>query len=67
MTALNFEHGWGDGVAVMRYFNEVANDVQKTTFVGDRAQSADIDPSKYVRKLGQLCTSLIVGVLFCCS
>lgn len=25
-TALNFEHSWGDGVAVLRYFNEIYKD-----------------------------------------
>jgi len=27
-AALNFEHSWGDGVAVLRYFNEVAKDAE---------------------------------------
>ena len=25
-TAINFEHAWGDGVAILRYFNEVYKD-----------------------------------------
>lgn len=56
MAALNFEHAWGDGVAVMRYFNEVAKDGQKNAFVGQGSKPADIDPTKYVRRLGEWCT-----------
>lgn len=29
-AAVNFEHAWGDGVAVLRYFNSVYEDVNKT-------------------------------------
>ncbi|XP_074597624.1 carnitine O-palmitoyltransferase 2, mitochondrial-like [Brevipalpus obovatus] len=31
--AINFEHSWGDGVAVLRFFNEVFNDSAKNKFV----------------------------------
>ena len=52
MTALNFEHAWGDGVAIMRYFNEIAKDGQKNTYVDDASVPADIDASKFVSRLG---------------
>lgn len=26
MSGLNFEHSWGDGVAVLRYFQDIFND-----------------------------------------
>ncbi|XP_030571120.1 carnitine O-palmitoyltransferase 2, mitochondrial [Drosophila novamexicana] len=33
VTAVNFEHSWGDGVAVLRYFNEVYKDMLQQPFV----------------------------------
>ncbi|MDP2434447.1 MAG: choline/carnitine O-acyltransferase [archaeon] len=38
-AAVNFEHSWGDGVAVMRYFNEVYED-SKRHVSASRQQSA---------------------------
>ncbi|EDW19649.1 carnitine O-palmitoyltransferase 2, mitochondrial [Drosophila mojavensis] len=35
VTALNFEHSWGDGVAVLRYFNEIYRDMLKQPFVSE--------------------------------
>ncbi|XP_037721254.1 carnitine O-palmitoyltransferase 2, mitochondrial [Drosophila subpulchrella] len=32
-TAINFEHSWGDGVAVLRYFNELYKDTLNQPFV----------------------------------
>ncbi|XP_056001188.1 carnitine O-palmitoyltransferase 2, mitochondrial-like [Ostrea edulis] len=32
-TCVNFEHSWGDGVAVLRYFNEVFEDSTKKSVV----------------------------------
>lgn len=32
-TGINFEHSWGDGVAILRYFNEIYKDMNKL-FVG---------------------------------
>ncbi|XP_017137735.1 carnitine O-palmitoyltransferase 2, mitochondrial [Drosophila miranda] len=32
-TAINFEHSWGDGVAVLRYFNELYRDTLRQPFV----------------------------------
>ncbi|XP_017127905.1 carnitine O-palmitoyltransferase 2, mitochondrial [Drosophila elegans] len=32
-TAINFEHSWGDGVAVLRYFNELYKDTLQQPFV----------------------------------
>ncbi|KAA0198976.1 hypothetical protein HAZT_HAZT010762 [Hyalella azteca] len=51
IAALNFEHSWGDGVAVMRYFNEVSEDVEKHCFVGPDSPPAPLDPSKHVKIL----------------
>ncbi|XP_023168002.1 carnitine O-palmitoyltransferase 2, mitochondrial [Drosophila hydei] len=35
VTAINFEHSWGDGVAVLRYFNEVYRDMLNQPFVSE--------------------------------
>ncbi|XP_063703508.1 carnitine O-palmitoyltransferase 2, mitochondrial [Culicoides brevitarsis] len=32
-TGLNFEHSWGDGVAVLRYFNEIYKETTEKPFV----------------------------------
>lgn len=32
-TGINFEHSWGDGVAVLRYFNEIYKDMSNKPFV----------------------------------
>ena len=31
-AAINFEHAWGDGVAVMRFFNEIYEESSKENF-----------------------------------
>jgi len=54
-AAINFEHSWGDGVAVMRFFNEVLKDsTEKTTVSPDTnpAATSSIDPSYYIKRLG---------------
>ena len=33
LAGLNFEHAWGDGVAVMRFFDDILNDNFKNEFV----------------------------------
>ncbi|KAI8497228.1 Carnitine O-palmitoyltransferase 2, mitochondrial [Branchiostoma belcheri] len=50
-AAVNFEHAWGDGVAVLRYFNEVFDDVSISPNVTPSCKPADIDASQHVRKL----------------
>ncbi|XP_077487112.1 carnitine palmitoyltransferase 2 isoform X2 [Amblyomma americanum] len=49
-AALNFEHSWGDGVAVLRYFNEVYTDSTERPYVHP-GQSANINPEPYVQRL----------------
>ena len=54
-TALNFEHSWGDGVAVMRYMNEVFADTTKNPRVSAATKpSPAANSSTAVKKLGQL-------------
>ena len=51
-SAINFEHSWGDGVAVLRFFNEVYKDSCEKHFVGPNTPlSKNIDVIKEVKKL----------------
>ncbi|XP_054722651.1 carnitine O-palmitoyltransferase 2, mitochondrial-like [Uloborus diversus] len=50
-AAINFEHAWGDGVAVLRYFNEIYSDSIKNHFVRPKTVPANIDASHRVRRL----------------
>ena len=49
-TAVNFEHSWGDGVAVLRYFNEVFKDSTEKPHVHPDTTP---DVKDGVRKLGK--------------
>lgn len=40
-AAVNFEHSWGDGVAVLRYFNEVYKDTTQNPHVHPDTKTAD--------------------------
>ena len=48
-TAINFEHSWGDGVAVLRYFNEVYKDSTEQPHVHPDTVP---EPTKGVTRLG---------------
>lgn len=51
-SAINFEHSWGDGVAVLRFFNEVYKDSTEKRFLHPNSPlSKSIDLSKEVKKL----------------
>lgn len=50
VAGINFEHSWGDGVAVLRYFNDVfADSTNKPRIHPDTIPSS----SSAVRKLGK--------------
>ncbi|UYV69813.1 CPT2 [Cordylochernes scorpioides] len=49
-ACINFEHSWGDGVAVLRLFNEVYEDSTKNHFVSPSSKPAAVDPAA-VRRL----------------
>lgn len=51
--ALNFEHAWGDGVAVMSYFNEIVKDLADRPYIHPDSKPAPIDASQYVKRLGK--------------
>lgn len=49
-TGVNFEHSWGDGVAVLRYFNEIYKDMTNNPFVNSKTNTVKGVESS-VRKL----------------
>lgn len=50
VSAINFEHAWGDGVAVLRFFNEVYKDTTtRPAITAETAKTVKCDSS--VRKL----------------
>lgn len=52
IAAVNFEHSWGDGVAVLRYFNEVFKDsTEKPHIHPDTKPTGDLRPDTAVSKL----------------
>ncbi|KAL1270007.1 hypothetical protein QQF64_032296 [Cirrhinus molitorella] len=50
-AAINFEHSWGDGVAVLRFQNEVFKDTTEKPLVRPGSQPASVDSSSVVRRL----------------
>lgn len=50
-AAINFEHSWGDGVAVLRLQNEVFKDTTEKPQISPDTQPAAIDSSSAVRRL----------------
>uniref|UniRef100_A0A8C5W636 Carnitine O-palmitoyltransferase 2, mitochondrial n=1 Tax=Leptobrachium leishanense TaxID=445787 RepID=A0A8C5W636_9ANUR len=50
-AAVNFEHSWGDGVAVLRFLNEVYKDSTQRPAVSPQSPPAKVDSSKAVHKL----------------
>lgn len=42
-AGINFEHSWGDGVAVLRYFNEIYKETIENPFVHPTSQPATND------------------------
>lgn len=50
-AAINFEHSWGDGVAVLRFQNEVFKDTTEKPLVGPGSQPASVDSASAVQRL----------------
>ncbi|XP_060083405.1 carnitine O-palmitoyltransferase 2, mitochondrial-like [Ylistrum balloti] len=62
-ACVNFEHAWGDGVAVMRYFNEVFKDSTENPFVHPSTPIPDAGSDGAVQRLEfELDTTLKEGV-----
>ncbi|KAJ8277890.1 hypothetical protein GJAV_G00081310 [Gymnothorax javanicus] len=50
-AAVNFEHSWGDGVAVIRFQNEIFKDTTEHPLVSPGSRAAAVDSAAMVRKL----------------
>ncbi|KAK5619173.1 Carnitine O-palmitoyltransferase 2, mitochondrial [Crenichthys baileyi] len=50
-AAINFEHAWGDGVAVLRFQNEVFKDTTEKPLVHPGSAPAAVDSASAVRRL----------------
>ncbi|XP_074661867.1 carnitine O-palmitoyltransferase 2, mitochondrial-like isoform X2 [Tubulanus polymorphus] len=50
-ASVNFEHSWGDGVAVLRFFNEVFKDTTSNPSVHPDSKPSSIDSSQSVRRI----------------
>ncbi len=51
LTAVNFEHSWGDGVAVLRFFNETFKYTTETPAVSLSSVPASVDSSQCVSRV----------------
>lgn len=45
-VAINFEHAWGDGVAVVRYLNEITSASSKDTYTPNKNPDSIITVQK---------------------
>ncbi|XP_026201794.1 carnitine O-palmitoyltransferase 2, mitochondrial [Anabas testudineus] len=50
-AAINFEHSWGDGVAVLRFQNEIFKDTTERPLVHPGSAAANVDSASAVRRL----------------
>lgn len=50
-AAINFEHSWGDGVAVLRFQNEIFKDTTEQPLIHPDSAPAAVDSSSAVRRL----------------
>lgn len=50
-AAINFEHSWGDGVAVLRLQNEIFKDTTEQPLVHPGSAAAAVDSASVVRRL----------------
>lgn len=63
-AAVHFEHAWGDGVAVLRFFNEVFKDSTQAPAITPQSQPASTDSSAAVQKLSfKLNDALKTGII----
>lgn len=56
---MNFEHAWGDGVAVLRYVQDIYKDSRENPFVTPVTKPHDDDIQNVVR-LGKLNQRMIL-------
>ncbi|XP_023227745.1 carnitine O-palmitoyltransferase 2, mitochondrial-like [Centruroides sculpturatus] len=51
VACINFEHSWGDGVAVLRFFNEIFNDSTTNHHIHPHSIPANLDVTQKVKVL----------------
>lgn len=51
-AAVNFEHSWGDGVAVLRYFQDIFKETTTKPFVHPDTPMNETNLDSVVHKLG---------------
>lgn len=59
-AAVNFEHSWGDGVAVLRFFQDIYKDSTSQPWVHPGSSRIKTEPSEHVRKLGKTHKRVVV-------
>lgn len=52
-AALNFEHSWGDGVAILRYFQDMLKDSSENPQIHPDSKPSNCRPESLVKKLGE--------------
>lgn len=52
LAAVNFEHSWGDGVAVLRYIKDVFTDVNSNPYTCSTTAASNVSPGNFIQKLG---------------
>lgn len=57
-AGINFEHSWGDGVAVLRYFQDIFKDFVAKPRVNENTQIITLDPHNTPQKLSNFITFL---------
>lgn len=50
MAGINFEHSWGDGVAVLRFFQDIYKEITNKPFIHPETEPSDSHIT--VEKLG---------------
>ncbi|KAI0230258.1 Carnitine O-palmitoyltransferase 2, mitochondrial [Lamellibrachia satsuma] len=50
-ACVNFEHSWGDGAVVLRYFNEIFTDTTTRPRISPNSRPAPVDSASAVQKL----------------
>jgi carnitine O-palmitoyltransferase 2 len=58
-AGINFEHSWGDGVAVLRYFTDMFKDSTNQPQIHPETKPSGFDAAGHVRKLGMFAFVLI--------
>lgn len=58
-AALNFEHSWGDGVAILRYFQDMLKDSSQNPQIHPDSKPSNFRAESLVKKLGEYFVSVL--------